>query len=150
MSQFARGLLFACFICFYSAAGASSLAADSSKKAAAEKPEVVNGYLVDMVCVHDEAAHLDELGPKHTTKCLKMPACQDSGYALLLPSNEVLRFDSRGNELAAKLIESAHRDGDWKMLATGKREGDNFLIRTLDLEKPKPPLNKPKASPRSH
>jgi len=143
MSQFARGLLFACFICFYSAAGAFSLAADSSKKAAAEKPEVVNGYLVDMVCVHDEAAHLAELGPKHTTKCLKMPACRDSGYALLLlPSNEVLRFDPRGNELAAKLIDSAHRDGDWKMRATGKREGDSFLIRTLEPEKPKAPVKK--------
>src|SRR5258708_2754104 len=112
MSQFARGLLFACFICFYSAAGAFSLAADSSKKAAAEKPEVVNGYLVDMVCVHDEAAHLAELGPKHTTKCLKMPACRDSGYALLLPSNKVLRFAPRENERATKLIDPAHGEGD--------------------------------------
>lgn len=144
MSLPVRILSFACLIFFCSAGSAFGLPADSPKKAGtpAEKSEVVNGHLVDMVCVRDEAAHLAELGPKHTTKCLKMPACRDSGYALLLPSNEVLRFDPRGNELAAKLIEAAHRDGDWKMRATGKREGDNFLVKTLELEKPRPPVRK--------
>ena|SRR5260221_646598 len=142
MSRFAR---FACFIFFYSACGALGPPADSSKKATVEKPEIVIGYLVDMVCVRDEAAHLAELGAKHTTKCLKMPACRASGYALLLVSNEVLRFDPHGSELAAKLIDGAHREGDWKMRATGKREGDSFLVRALEPEKPKA-----KASPRSH
>ena len=102
-----------------SAGCALSLPADSRRKAGAERPDIVTGYLVDMVCVRDEAAHLAELGPRHTTKCLKMPACRAGGYALLLSSNEVLQFDSRGNELAAKLIDSTHREGDWRMRATG-------------------------------
>jgi len=145
MSFFARAVAVVCIICFIFAGSALGLPANSPKKPPAEKAEVVNGYLVDMVCVRDEAAHLAELGPRHTTKCLKMPACHDSGYALLLPSNEVLRLDPRGNELAARLIGTTHRDGDWKMRATGKREGDSFLVKTLDLEK-----RKAKTSPRSH
>jgi hypothetical protein len=132
------------FVFFYAAYGVLCLTADSPKApaAATARPEAVNGYLVDMVCVREEAAHLSELGPKHTTKCLKMPACRASGYALLLPSSEVLQFDERGNQLAAKLIEATHREGDWRMRATGKRDGDHFLVKTLELEKAAAPARK--------
>jgi len=63
--------------------------------------ESVRGYLVDTLCVKEEASQLAQLGSKHTKKCLEMPACRESGYALLLPAhnNEVLRFDRRGNKV---------------------------------------------------
>lgn len=97
--------------------------------------ESVRGYLVDTVCVTEEAAQLAQLGVKHTRKCLQMPACQESGYALLLPShnNDVLRFDKRGNQLAAKLVNGRHAEGGWLLQATGKRNGEEFAVATLEI-----------------
>ena len=96
--------------------------------------ESVRGYLVDAVCVKEEAAQLKELGPKHTKKCLQMPACRKGGYALLLPSsNDVLRFDPHGNELAIRLVDSHRLESGWLLQATGKRTGDEFAVSTLVL-----------------
>ncbi|MGZ4894807.1 MAG: hypothetical protein ACXVJ0_00095 [Candidatus Angelobacter sp.] len=97
--------------------------------------ESVRGYLVDGVCLKEEAAQLTELGPKHTKKCLQMPACRESGYALLLPSNnnDVLRFDKRGNDLAARLVNGHRLESGWLLQATGKRHGDQLDVATLEL-----------------
>ncbi|MGZ7088153.1 MAG: hypothetical protein ACXVKH_01675 [Candidatus Angelobacter sp.] len=97
--------------------------------------ESVRGYLVDGVCLKEEAAQLTELGPKHTKKCLQMPACRESGYALLLPSNnnDVLRFDKRGNDLAARLVNGHGLESGWLLQATGKRHGDQLDVATLEL-----------------
>jgi hypothetical protein len=97
--------------------------------------ESVRGYLVDTVCVKEEAAQLSQLGVKHTKKCLEMPACRESGYALLLPShnNDVLHFDQRGNELAARIIDGHRMESGWLLQATGKRIGDQFAVATLEF-----------------
>jgi hypothetical protein len=97
--------------------------------------ESVRGYLVDTVCVKEEAAQLADLGSKHTKKCLQMPACRESGYALLLPThnNDVLRFDKHGNDLAAKLVNGRHAEGGWLLQVTGKRNGDEFAVVALEV-----------------
>jgi hypothetical protein len=94
--------------------------------------EIVRGYLVDLVCVKEEAGRLNDLGPNHTRKCLQMPACLQGGYAVLLPSNEVLAFDDRGNELARKLIAARHQEKGFLIKATGRREGKR--LRVLRIE----------------
>jgi hypothetical protein len=105
--------------------------------------ESVRGYLVDTVCVKEEAAQLSLLGVKHTKKCLEMPACREGGYALLLPSqNDVLRFDKRGNELAAKLIDGSRNESGWLLQATGKRTGDQFAVATLGFVTKSPAMHK--------
>jgi len=102
--------------------------------------ESVRGYLVDTVCVREEAAQLARLGSKHTRKCLEMPACRESGYALLLlPNNDVLHFDKRGNELASRLVSGHRAETGWLLQATGKRSGDQFAVATLDFV-PKSPV----------
>jgi hypothetical protein len=97
--------------------------------------ESVRGYLVDTICVKEEAAQLSQLGVKHTKKCLEMPACRESGYALLLSShnNDVLHFDKRGNELAARIIDGHRMESGWLLQATGKRIGDQFAVATLEF-----------------
>ncbi|HEY4677759.1 MAG TPA: hypothetical protein VIJ01_11380 [Candidatus Angelobacter sp.] len=97
--------------------------------------ESVRGYLVDTVCVKEEAAQLSSLGAKHTKKCLQMPACRESGYALLLssPKNYVLRFDKRGNQLAARLVNGRHMEGSWLLQVTGQRNGEEFAVTTLEI-----------------
>jgi urocanate hydratase len=95
--------------------------------------ESVRGYLVDTVCVREEATQLAQLGSKHTKKCLEMPTCRQSGYALLLPSSDVLHFDKRGNELTSKLVKGHKAENGWLLLATGKRSGDQFAVATLEF-----------------
>ena len=99
--------------------------------------ESVRGYLVDTLCVKEEAAQLASLGTKHTKKCLQMPTCRESGYALLVSShdnnNDVLRLDKRGNDLAVRLVNSRHGESGWLLRATGKRNGDEFAVSTLEI-----------------
>ncbi len=97
----------------------------------------VRGYLVDNLCLKEEAARLSELGRKHTRKCLQMPSCRESGYGLLLPAtNDVLRFDKHGNDLAIQLINSKPLESGWLLQATGSRSQDRFVVTTLDLVSP--------------
>ena len=104
----------------------------------------MRGYLVDAVCLKEEAAQLHELGSRHSKKCLQMPACRQSGYALLLPSNnDVIRFDKRGNDLAVKLVDSHRRESGWLLQATGKRTGDQFAVASLELV-PRSPVKRRK------
>jgi len=128
------GRIFYITCCTVGLLAANARSADLSAK---RPTESVRGYLVDTVCVKEEAAQLDALGIKHTRKCLQMPACRESGYALLLSSqnhkNDVLRFDDRGNQLAARLVNGRHAEGGWLLQATGKRKGDEFAVATLEI-----------------
>jgi hypothetical protein len=125
-------------ICWVACCVLSLLALDTRGAERAAKvgnQETVRGYLVDTVCVKEEAAQLSQLGVKHTKKCLEMPACREGGYALLLRShdNDVLRFDKRGNELAARLVNGHRVESGWLLQATGKRTGDQFAVATLEF-----------------
>jgi hypothetical protein len=125
-------------ICWVTCCALSLLALDTrgaERAAKAGNLETIRGYLVDTVCVKEEAAQLSQLGVKHTKKCLEMPACREGGYALLLPShnNDVLRFDKRGNELAARLVNAHRVESGWLLQATGKRNGDQFTVATLEF-----------------
>jgi hypothetical protein len=120
------------FCCVLSFLALDALAAERGTKMVTQ--ESVRGYLVDTVCVKEEAAQLSQLGVKHTKKCLEMPACRESGYALLLRShNDVLHFDKRGNELAARLVNGRRIESGWLLQATGKRTGDQFAVATLEF-----------------
>jgi len=99
---------------------------------ASARKEIVRGYLVDLVCVKEEAGKLPELGPNHTRKCLLMPACVQGGYAILLPSNEVLAFNDHGNDLARKFIASRHQEKGFTIKATGTRDGDHFHVLRIE------------------
>ena len=135
-------------ICWMTCCVLSLLALDArstERGAKAGNQESIRGYLVDTVCLKEEAAQLSQLGMKHTKKCLEMPACRESGYALLLPSrnNDVLHFDKRGNELAARLVNGHRIESGWVLAATGKRTGDQFAVATLEFV-PKSPVKRKK------
>jgi hypothetical protein len=128
--------------CVLSLSAVDAMGTDLATKTRTQ--ETVRGYLVDAVCVKEEAVQLTELGPKHTKKCIQMPACRESGYALLLPSNnDVLHFDKHGNDLAIGLVKSHRLESGWRLQATGKRRGDQFAVATLELA-PKPPVKRRK------
>src|SRR6476646_153266 len=130
MKSFSSYLFIAC--CAVNLLAVDAWSTDLGTKTRTE--ESVRGYLVDTICVKEEAAQLADLGSKHTKKCLQMPACRESGYALLLPThNDVLRFDKHGNDLAAKLVNGRHAEGGWLLQVTGKRNGDEFAVVALEV-----------------
>ena len=131
MKSFASYLFITC--CAVNLLAVDAWSTDLSTKSRTQ--ESVRGYLVDTVCVKEEAAQLADLGSKHTKKCLQMPACRESGYALLLPTynNDVLRFDKHGNDLATRLVNGRHAEGGWLLNVTGKRNGDEFAVVALEV-----------------
>ena len=100
------------------------------------KRETLHGYLVDVACSRERAKELAVLGQVHTKQCLLMPDCQKSGYALLTPKHEVLKFDAAGNEQAKELITSTSRPKDYRVVVSGRRDGDELNVMRLELETP--------------
>jgi hypothetical protein len=94
--------------------------------------ETLRGYLVDLVCMREEAGKNADFAEKHTKKCLQMPVCSQGGYALLLSSKEVLTFDDHGNELARKLIAARRQESDFIIKATGTRQENTFHVLRLE------------------
>jgi hypothetical protein len=94
--------------------------------------ETVRGYLVDLVCMKEEAGKVADFGPDHSKKCLQMPVCSRGGYAILLPTREVLSLDDRSNEMARKLISNSQKEKSFLVKATGIRQGSFFHVLRMD------------------
>jgi hypothetical protein len=95
----------------------------------------IKGYLIDVACLNQRSSELSTLGPKHTKKCLAMPPCERSGYAVLTSDQKVFKFDSKGNEEAKRLIHSAKRETDFRIVVNGNVIGDKISVIKLRLQK---------------
>jgi hypothetical protein len=100
------------------------------------KKEILHGYLVDVACSQERAKELTTLGQVHSTQCLQMPGCPRSGYALLTAKQQIIKFDSTGNEQARKLISTADRAKDYRVVVSGRLEHDQLNVSQLALENP--------------
>jgi hypothetical protein len=96
--------------------------------------QTLNGYLVDVSCATDDGSK-PGFGAKHSKKCLQMPDCEVSGYALLTSDNKVIKFDKAGNATAKQFIAKTDKDNDWKVNVTGDVTGDNMTVQSLELQK---------------
>jgi hypothetical protein len=117
---------------FVLAAGALALSIGLS---ASDSPprQTTRGTLVDLTCATDPKKDLARLRKEHTRRCLLMPVCAESGYALLTESNEVLRFDVKGNELARKLIEKHSHTQNWQVSVEGVVRADQVAVERIRL-----------------
>jgi hypothetical protein len=104
-----------------------ALAAGKGKKV------TLKGTLVDVSCATERANDLDSLRVKHTRKCLQMPDCDKSGFALLTADDKVLKFDEAGNTRARALIAATDREKDWAVTVSGKLDGDTLAVKKLTL-----------------
>ena len=101
-------------------------AADTTKR-------TLTGTLVDITCATDPKTDLGKLRAHHTRKCLLMPICAASGYAVLTDDDEVLRFDTKGNHLAQQLIEKHARNQHWRVSIDGSIDGDQLDVVHIKL-----------------
>ena len=96
--------------------------------------QTLSGHLVDVSCATEDGAK-PGFGAKHSKKCLQMPECEESGYALLTADNKVIKFDKPGNATAKQFIAKTDKDKDWKVNVTGEVTGDSMTVQSLELQK---------------
>jgi len=109
------------------------LLAPASTLAASGHRVTLRGTLVDIACATERASDLDSLRVKHTRKCLQMPECVKSGFGVLTPDNQVLRFDAAGNERAQALITGTQREKELQVKVSGRLSGDTLAVRKMAL-----------------
>jgi len=95
----------------------------------------VRGYLVDLLCTRQRAKEGVKLGEVHTKMCLQMPPCESSGYAVMTPDYQILRFDDKGNDKAKKLLEKTNQASNFVVLVSGKIKDDEIEVSRIDLLK---------------
>jgi hypothetical protein len=93
----------------------------------------ISGYLVDAVCAGNHATE-PGYGAKHTKKCSLMDGCTKSGFSVITIDQKVLKFDSKGNDQALALIKATDKDKDWKVVVTGKVDGQTIAVQSIALE----------------
>jgi hypothetical protein len=93
----------------------------------------ISGHLVDGVCAD---GHATEPGyvEKHDKRCNLMDVCVKTGYSLVTADKKVLKFDSKGNEQALALIKATDKDKDWKVVVTGKVNGQTIAVDSISLQ----------------
>src|SRR5947207_14812022 len=64
-------------------------------------------------------------------KCLLMPACQRSGYALLTDKLEIMRFDHGGNDLVVKFLAMGMWRNGMKIRVDRKIDEDLLIVKRL-------------------
>jgi hypothetical protein len=98
------------------------------------------GYLIDISCGIERSTQEPGLGPKHTKKCLQMPACDRSGFGILVDTtNDLLTFDEDGNRQVRALIAKANRQAGFRITIVGLRDADRIHIKKLKLLEAKRP-----------
>jgi len=101
----------------------------------AASPQKIEGHLVDVACAnHNAKKPKPGFTASHSKDCLEMPECAESGYAIVTADNKVIKFDSKGNETAKKLIADSKKSSDFKASATGTLDGDTLKLEALTLE----------------
>ena len=102
----------------------AAFAADAKSNA---KPQKIDGHLVDVACASENAEKPKaDFGAKHSKRCLQMPECEESGYAVLTADNKLIKFEKASNEKAKAFIATTDHDKDWKVTVTGTMNSDKI------------------------
>lgn len=93
------------------------------------KTETYEGYLIDEHC------SVMKKGEEETVKCLKMKACESSGYGIAVDNGDgtekFIKFDDRGHTMAKKLIDSATSEKLAPIIAKGHYEDEKFILDSI-------------------
>jgi len=86
-----------------------------------------NVSIVDTQCSKKVAANPDA----HARSCAL--ACAKSGFGVIDKNGQYLKFDSRGNEEATKLLQGSSEKDHLRVNVTGKKQGDTIQVQSLKL-----------------
>jgi hypothetical protein len=92
----------------------------------------VTGYVVDNMCA---GMHGSEAEAKnHPNACALMPACQESGFAVV-SGDKTYKLDEQGNKLAAEALKAAKTKKGLKVDVEGTLDGDTLHADKLEAAK---------------
>ncbi|HEY6971183.1 MAG TPA: hypothetical protein VJA94_18380 [Candidatus Angelobacter sp.] len=94
-----------------------------------------SGYLIDLACARERKDDEPDLGPKHTKKCMQMPACDRSGFGLLTDANDLLPFDENGNIRVRALLQQTNQTGHLRVVVQGTKTNDVLQVTKIQLKK---------------
>jgi hypothetical protein len=105
----------------------------------AAKTVTLKGYVVDAMCAAGIAKKTNpmEKAAAHTRDCCFHEACAASGFGMFYDGKWV-KFDPRGSDAAKKVLEASKREKGMYFEATGKMEGETFVVTSLKEAKPQP------------
>ncbi|MBI5472003.1 MAG: hypothetical protein HY961_06620 [Ignavibacteriae bacterium] len=98
-----------------------------------EKASTLHGYVVDQMCAKTmiKKGNPMERAAKHTKECAQEEACAASGYGLLYGDGKWLKFDEKGDKLAAAMFEKSKKDKDFMADVSGEIKGDKLMVASL-------------------
>jgi hypothetical protein len=86
-----------------------------------------NVSLMDTNCAAKAKADPDA----HTRACAMK--CAKAGYGILDKDGNYLKFDEKGNQEAAKLLQSTDKKDHLRVNVSGKKEGDTIKVDSLKM-----------------
>ena len=86
-----------------------------------------NVSIVDTQCSKKVAANPDA----HARSCAL--ACAKSGFGIVDKNGQYLKFDSKGNQEATKLLESSSEKDHLRVNVTGQKQGETIRVKSLKL-----------------
>jgi hypothetical protein len=103
--------------------------------------KVVMGYLSDVKCATSPNGIAADGTPiltapeKHTTACMRMAACEASGYGLFMKDSSgkysFMKFDSKGNERAKAYLKKTKRKDGHIVDVTGTAKGNVYMVESI-------------------
>lgn len=105
-------------------AGISVAARDS-------KSVKLTGYLIDNMCSgRASTEHGADKVKAHGVKCMMMPKCAESGYALFA-NDKLYKLDEDGNKKVAEILKSTKVDNGVQVEIEGTLDGDNLKVKSI-------------------
>lgn len=110
-------------------AAAVALAASFALAQGGEKKTTkFTGYVVDVMCAGMHGS--EEEAKKHPNACSLMPACEKTGFALVV-GEKTYKLDGQGNKLAAEALKAAKTRKGLKVDVEGTLEGETLHATSL-------------------
>lgn len=96
----------------------------------------IHGLLIDMTCWNDRSGNEQQMLREHTKRCLQMPDCIRSGYAVVTGEGKVYKMDQASNEITTKWIAATQKDAGWQVDVKGRLQTDGALdVSKIELQR---------------
>jgi len=95
----------------------------------------LHGTLIDMTCWNARSGDVSTLLREHTKRCLQMPDCIASGYAIVTADGQVYKMDAASNDSTTKWIAATPQDANWRVDVKGRLEDGLLDVKKIQLQK---------------
>ena len=95
----------------------------------------LHGTLIDLTCWNDRTGDAATLLREHTKRCLQMPDCIRSGYAVVTPDGKVYKLDAASSATTTQWIAATQQDANWRVDVKGRMQDGLLDVTRIQLQK---------------